>query len=187
MASNGHVPVLLLVGPSGSGKTTLGDWIAADLGFVHLDVDQYPAQGLDVEQLRVHWDRLWKSREPDDFAGAVRARAARAGRRGTVVSFPCDVMMHMLHIRDAEASGMSTVVLYGSGAECAGAWSERERRAGRRADQPFWAANNMHPYMLYSYEDYAPYRVSTFEGSGRRSRAALVAEVEKRLLSPVLS
>jgi len=54
-----RLPLLFILGPSGSGKSALAEWIAADLGLLHLETDIWGKDGIYVQRLRREWHSSW--------------------------------------------------------------------------------------------------------------------------------
>lgn len=172
-------PIVFILGPSGSGKTTLGRWASEDLGFLHLEIDQWPiADGIDATGLRSEWDVFLRSLRAGDLASAIRARARRSGSPGAAVSFPSPIRLEVAHIREAARHGVRTVILYGAAADCVEAFLRREQTSGRGLDQEFWIRNNAEAYIWYSRKEFEPYRIRSFSGGNPRQRSELLGEVK---------
>jgi len=183
MRDASRVPIVFLLGPSGSGKTKLGEWLAADLDILHLEIDRWPnGDGIDLEGLRREWDAFLESGQPAQLAAAVQDRVMQAGKKGAVLTFPSVLVLDPDLIRAAERQGIRSLVLYATGAECLRAFLDRERATGRGLGQDHWIQNNAGPYIAYSREEFAPHRLAVFASGERRKRAELVAEVKGRLV-----
>jgi adenylate kinase family enzyme len=175
-------PILFLLGPSGSGKTRLGGWLAEDLQMLHLEIDRWPGgDGIDLEGLRTEWNAFLGAGQATSLATAIRGRTRQAGAHAAVLSFPSSLVLAGTSIRAAEEHGIQSLVLYGSAAECLRAFLARERATGRRLDQDHWMQNNAGPYIAYSQEEFAPYRLDAFTGGAHRTRADLVEDVRRRM------
>jgi hypothetical protein len=174
-------PILFLLGPSGYGKSSLGAWVAEDLAFLHLEIDQWPnGDGIDLASLRPQWDRFLDG-SAGPLAEELRLRVASIGRAGTVLTFPGRTVLPVPRIAAAIAVGIVVVVLYGTGAECLDAFLAREAATSRGLGVGHWIENNRDIYAELSRPDYAPYRVAVFDNGRHRSRAVLVDEVRGRL------
>lgn len=175
-------PIAFLIGPSGAGKSTLAAWAAEALGLLHLEIDRYPhGDGIDLEGLRPAWDAFWLDGDARALAAAVRDRAADAKAAGAILSFPSGVVPRDEQIDALARDDITLVVLYGSGAECLDAFLRREQAKPTRLDATHWIRHNADPYATLSAPRFAPYRLMAFDDGGFRSRATLVAAIEKRL------
>lgn len=176
-----RLPILFLLGPSGSGKTKLGGWLAEDLQMLHLEIDRWPhGDGIDLEGLRREWDAFLETGQSANLSVAVRDRVRQAGANGAVLSFPSTLVLDPVLIRAAEQRGIRSLVLYGTGAECLRAFLGREG-TGRGLGQDHWVQNNGGPYIAYSREEFAPYRLDVFASGEHRERVHLVADVRNRV------
>lgn len=174
--------ILFLLGPSGCGKSSLGTWVAEDLAFLHLEIDQWPnGDGIDLASLRPQWDRFLEQGLAGPLAEELRLRAAGGGRAGTVLTFPGRLVLPVPRVEVAMAVGIVVVVLYGTGAECLDAFLAREAATGRGLGIDHWVANNHDIYADFSRPDFAWWRVAAFDNGRHRSRADLVDEIRRRL------
>ena len=176
-------PVLFLLGPSGSGKTTLGEALATERRFLHLNIDRFPdGDGIDIEGLRSEWDGLLAGASRSFFQ-AVQNRAAEAGRVGAVLSFPSLLTFTPDRIRVFAKEGITTVLLFGSAAECRDAFVQNERLAKRVGGDlmAHWNLNNEAKYRALEAPDYDFVRLPAFKAGTHRPVDELVTEVMRRL------
>jgi hypothetical protein len=175
--------ILFILGPSGCGKSSLGSWIAEDLGFLHLEIDQWPkGNGIDLASLRPQWELFLEHGSAGPLAEVIRLRVANAGRAGAVLTFPGRLVIPVPRIAAAMDVGIVVVVLYGTGAECIDAFLTREAAIGRGIGIDHWIANNHDTYAELSCPEYASCRVVAFDNGRHQPRAALVKEIRRRLI-----
>jgi adenylate kinase family enzyme len=174
-------PIVFLLGPSGSGKSTLGKYIATDLNFLHLEIDRYPHDGIDLEELREAWNAFIVRGSSDLLAQTVRDRADAQGKAGAVLTFPSRLVLSAGLITAAELSGITTIILYGSGADCLESFLAREEATGRNLGAGHWILNNAGEYAQVSKPEYKRYREITFTTDGRRPRTDLIDAVRRRI------
>src|SRR5438105_10648738 len=139
-------PIVFFLGPSGSGKTQLAGWVAEDLRFNHIEIDRWPEDGINLEELRKEWDAFLESGQAADLASAIRNRVEEARMDGAILSFPGRLVLPTPRIEAAKGQGIRSLILYGTGAECLKAFLQRERQAGRGLDANFWIHNNAQAY-----------------------------------------
>lgn len=177
--------ILFILGPSGCGKSSLGAWIAEDLGFLHLEIDQWPnGDGIKLASLLQQWEQFFVHGSASPLAEELRLRVASAGCAGVVLTFPGRLVLPVSRIAAAMDVGIVVVVLYGTGAECIDAFLSREAAIGRGIGIDHWIANNHDTYVEFSRPDYASCRVVAFDNGRHRPRAALVKEIRRRLIHP---
>jgi hypothetical protein len=147
---------------------------------MHLEIDRYPEDGIDLEGLRPEWDAFWHHGNAAALATLVRERLAQREASGAVLSFPGGVVPTEVHISAALAERITLVVLYGSGAECLDAFLSRERASGRNLTVDHWIGNNASPYAAFSAPLFSPYRLNVFADGRFRDIRSLITEVRKR-------
>ncbi len=171
-------PLIFIVGPSGAGKSTIGQWLAEDLDLLHIELDRWPdGDGIDLAGIRTEWD-LYLSGSIAPLISALRVR--QAAQSGAVLTFPGGFIPPPALIIASRQVGITTVVLYGSGAECLGAFLAREEATGRRLSANHWIQNNSESYAHFSLPEYAPWRLAVFQSDRRRSRAAIIKQIATR-------
>lgn len=174
------LPILFVLGPSGCGKSTLAGWASTDLNLLHIEIDRFPDDGIDLERLRNEWDAFWNHADPQRLITELRRRAQAAGFRGAILSFPSGVVPKHAQVAAAKAAGIRFVVLYGSGADCVDAFLKREEASGRKLNSDHWVANNAHSYAVFSLPTFRAYRLEVFRRGRFRTRGELIAEVSAR-------
>jgi adenylate kinase family enzyme len=55
--------ILFLGGPSGSGKSSFAARYLTSLGWIHLEIDQHPKDGITEHNLRTEWNRFYVGHE----------------------------------------------------------------------------------------------------------------------------
>jgi hypothetical protein len=174
-------PLIFILGPSGSGKSTIGQWLSEDFDLLHIEVDRWPdGDGIDLAGIRTEWD-LYINGSTSPLVSMLSSRVRQAAKSGAVLTFPGGLVPSSALIIASREAGITTVVLYGSDAECLDAFLAREEATGRRLRADHWIRNNSDSYALFSLPKYAPWRLAAFQPDGRRSRAAIVEEIERRL------
>jgi hypothetical protein len=173
--------ILLVLGPSGVGKSTFAEYLYKERHWLHLEIDQYPNDGIDLHDLRQQWDLFYGSRKPDDLVMEIRKRSMRIRTENCVLSFPSGVVLSPGHIAAAERAFIRVAYLYGSAAHCINAFLERERKSGRNLGLDHWLANNTASYLMMSDPAFQPYRTHVFNFQGkRRSHPDVLREINKR-------
>jgi len=171
--------VLLVLGLSGAGKSTLGAWLAEDLGLIHHEIDR--CDGVDLACIRPEWESFLRDGSAGPLADALRAQAEGAECEGVVLTTSSDVVLDSRSLMAARGCGIHSAVLYGSLAECLGAFLSREAQMDRGLDAVHWHAHNDRALAEYGRAKYRRWRLPAFEKGARRSRVALVADVSKRI------
>jgi len=175
-------PVIFVAGPSGAGKSTISEWLAVDLQFLHVDVDLWYVNGLDVHGLRQEWRTFTRQLDPAPLAAVIRARIAAASCPGAVLSFPSNVIFTRKRIKVARSVGIYTVVLYGSARQCIDAFLARERTNGRGLSIECWYRFNTRAHARYGRSEYDDVRIEAFCPDGsRRSRAHFATIIRSRV------
>ena len=175
-----RTPILLILGPSGAGKSTVAGWLQTDCNYLWLEIDRFgEGDGIDLAGLRAEWDAFWLRGDPSGMAAELRRRAS--GKvAGVVLSFPSNVVPAPEQIQAAEKVGITTIVLYGTGAECLDAFLARERLSRRGLDEEHWISNNSVAYARLSGVAYRRHRLPVFDSGRFRTKEVLIAEVTER-------
>ncbi len=176
-----RLPVLLLLGPSGVGKSTVGRWIAEDLRFRHIELDLWPKDGIDAANLRAEWEAFWSRADAGQFDAGVRAQISSENAAGAVLTFPSLVVFSAEQIAASERSAMNIIALYGTEADCLGAFLRLYQHSGRRLDRHHWLQNNAASHNQLGDACYSALRLRAFQGGQFRERAIIMAEVRRRL------
>jgi hypothetical protein len=161
-------PVLFIAGPSGAGKSTISEWVAIDLQFLHLEIDLWFADGIDVHGLRHEWKAFCRQLDPAPLASVLRDRVVAASCSGAVLSFPSNVILTRKQIDVARSVGLHTVVLYGSVQQCIDSFLARESTNGRGLGIERWHRFNARAHATYGRSNYADLRVEAFRPDGSR-------------------
>ncbi|MGB8918732.1 MAG: shikimate kinase [Candidatus Sulfotelmatobacter sp.] len=176
-----NTPILFVLGPSGAGKTTLGQWLAEDLHFLWIEIDQWLADGIDRANLRPEWNEFWDRCQAGAIASTLRARVLNDGARGAVLTFPSLVVFSVQQLAVLEQAGIRVLVLYGSEEDCLAAFLKREKELGRNLPKEHWLANNSEVHKRLGDASYERYRLDGFQSGQRLDRALLTAKVKNRL------
>lgn len=161
-------PVILVTGPSGVGKSTISQWVAADLQFIHYEMDLWHVNGIDVHGFRQDWNVFFHQLDPAPLSKVIRMRVAEASCSGAVLSFPSNVIFTRKRINAAMSVGIRTVVLYGSARQCIDAFLDRERTNGRGLSIERWHRFNARVHARYGRSEYDDVRVEAFRPDGSR-------------------
>ena len=142
---------MFLLGPSGAGKSKLSEWVAEDTGFLHIEIDRWPdGDGIDLAGLRNDWNTYLESGDPSRLAAAIRKRIRNARKQGAILSFPSTLVLAVPQMKAAEEHGIRPIVLYGTDADCLGAFLRREAELGRGLATDHWVQNNARTYAQFS-------------------------------------
>ena len=181
---SGRQPIIFLLGPSGAGKSTLAAWLADDDNLLHIEIDQFPADGIDAAGLRAPWNAFYLNGQPRALADEIRARMSQARKSGAVLSFPSLLILPPPQLASLVGEGVGPMILYGSGSECLDSFLRREDRdprvpaAGR---VQHWICNNRDSYVEFSQPEYSAFRLEMFKNGRHRPRRVLRAEVRRRV------
>ena len=196
-------PHLLILGPSGVGKSTVTAR-AARRGFLPIEIDAasrtsarrmpfaarinvalkrrsfvLPPEydGMVIENLMEEWTSF-EDGDARPLSSALRVRSDQADAEACIVSFPSGVVLSAGSIVVAEAAGIAVRILYGSVAECLGAFLARETSSGRGLGPDYWFANNARTHRSQGRPEFAAWRVTAFgEDGSRRPLDDLVDEI----------
>jgi hypothetical protein len=170
-----RLPISFLLGPSGAGKSFIGSHLGSVRDYLHLEIDQFPSDGIDTAALRAEWDEFLLSCNATPIAAELRRRVADSCKRGAVVSFPSRLTLSVAQIEAARLQGISVAILYGSAADCIGAFLARENQNGRGLKIDHWLSNNADAYLSFSWPEFAQFRIPVFDARGKRRKADAVA------------
>ena len=172
--------MIFVVGPSGGGKSEVSNWIAADLQFLHLDIDR--RHGFGANGLRPEWHKFSSRLDVAPLAARLRDRVAVAERSGTVLSFPSTRVLTRAQIDTARRANICTVVLWGPEAFCKEARRARELENWRTLDDGRYEKANRKAFDTYGRSEYADLRVEAFLRDGSRwPRDHMTAMIRRRI------
>jgi hypothetical protein len=175
------LPLIFLFGPSGAGKSSLAAAIRGGFGALYLELDRYPQDGIDLEELRTEWDAFWIHGEAHALASEIRRRVEAATAAGAVLSFPSGVILSDGQIGSSLLrEAVTPVVLYGPREQCLQAFLTRERATGRNLPANHWIANSAHAHAEFGASRFKRFRVEAFARGSFRSIADIAAEVWQR-------
>lgn len=165
-----RMPVWLILGPSGTGKSSFGEWLAAKQNWLHLEIDQYPKDGITLYNLRAEWVDFYENGNPNGFAEALQHHLKAAAKARAVLTFPGNLVLCPDRVIAASQAGLRTIYLYASADYCITAFLNREQQNGRNLDLVHWSSNNSRSYIQMSDPAFAPYRIHVFTSTGTRRR-----------------
>lgn len=169
--------LILLLGPSGTGKSTLAAALSLSSNRLHIELDQWQADGVDIAGLRREWDEFYQGQRAEALSRELTSRAAVGGYQGVILSLPSLVVLPIPLIEHALRCGISTVILYGSGADCLAAFLRRPSTGERSLNANYWIACNASAYMTHSRPEYIPYRIEVFRNGKHRAIEELLSEI----------
>ena len=170
--------MLLILGPSGVGKSSFGEWLAAERNWLHLEIDRYPEDGIDLHNLRAEWNEFCERGNPGLLAKVLRERLAPSSKINCVLTFPGCLVLPPERIISAANAGVRTIYLYGSAAHCITAFLKREEKTDSPLGLDHWISNNHEngSYIEMSKPALAPYRIHVFTHMGDRIQQVEVFE-----------
>lgn len=168
-------PIWLILGPSGAGKSSFGQWLAAERNWLHLEVDQYPRDGIEEHRLRAEWDEFYERGNPRLLGEVLQERLAANSKIGCVLTFPGCLMLSPERIVAAAQVGIRTIYQYGSAAHCITAFLKRKQNI---LGLDHWILNNHKNdmYIEMSKPALARYRIHVFTHMGTHRPPAEVFE-----------
>lgn len=159
---------LVLGGPSGVGKSTLCDYLKQQ-GWLYLEADQYPLDGIDELNLRTEWNEFWDRGDAALLADALMRR--KGTHVGVVLSLPSGAVPPAERLHQ-NAAFLTMRFLWGEPSLCRTAFIEREKHSGRNLPVRVWDTNNPAVFRMLSSSAYAPFLVNVFTLDGMRLDAA---------------
>lgn len=157
--------ILFLGGPSGSGKSHFASEYLTSRGWVHLEIDQFPNDGISEHGLRTLWDAFLLRFDPIPLREELLVRAA--GAEGIVLTFPSTLVFLPQHFRTAEGS-FEIAYLFGLEAYCLTSFLKRESERGGELGVAHWRANNAKVFSELKCPENRPLLVNVFHEDGTR-------------------
>ncbi len=157
---------LLLGGPSGVGKSTFCAALQHK-GWVYLEADQSPLDGIDEIGIRDEWDHFWNHGSAERLHAVLVRIAMDAGKTNIVLSLPSGAVPSSTRILSS-LDLLSIRFLWGNPQYCLRDFLARELLIGRNYNELHWRNNNSHAISLLSEPFYAPYLVEVFDADGAR-------------------
>ena len=174
------LPVIFVIGPSGAGKSEISEWVAADLQFLHIDIDRH--HGFGASRLRREWHQFSSQLNPKPLVSVLQNRIVAAGRSGAVLSFPSTRILTRAQIDAAKSFGIVTALLWGPKELCKKAALERAN--GPVLNEGRYDRSNKKAFDTYGGSEYDNVRVEAFRPDGRRwSREDMVRIIRKLIVS----
>lgn len=167
---------IILSGPSGVGKTKFCEYLQ-EKGWLYLEADVPPRDGIDELDLRRAWNSFWEDRSPHLLAEELRNR--RLESCGVILSLPSQAIADISLIEQSEPM-LKVRFLWGDPRWCLRDFLERERRTGRNLGIDHWKENNSKIYLKLRDLRYERYLVNVFEDDGTRKP---LRQVEKQICS----
>jgi hypothetical protein len=158
------LPVIFAIGPSGAGKSKISEWIATDLQFIHLDIDQ--KNGFNANGLRREWHLFSYQLNPERLASVLHSRIIEANCSGAVLSFPSTRILTRAQIDAASSVGIFTVLLWGSKELCMRAALERPNEP--ILNEGCYDRSNQRAFNIYGSSEYDDIRIEAFRPDGKR-------------------
>jgi hypothetical protein len=158
--------ILFLGGPSGSGKSHFADkYLSAKHGWFHLEIDQHPKDGIDVNNLRPEWKRFYERFEPGALHKELSQRAGSLSR--VVLSHPGNQVFDPQHL-ESGVGYFHFAYLYGHPARCLKAFLAREQVSGRGLKADHWDHNNHLTFDRLSRSHNHRLLIEAFDADGER-------------------
>lgn len=174
-------PIIFILGLSGTGKSKLGEWVGADLSFLHIEQDSVDGNGIDIWEIRNEWEEFLVKREPQRLLSSLRTLGEQANKKGAILTFSSMVRPSIEEMRYFDASGITTRILYGSDEDCLHSYLQREKETGRGYDEARWHKYNADTSTKFSEPEYKPYKLLGFDSGKHISRTQLINEIKNLL------
>jgi hypothetical protein len=152
----------ILTGPSGAGKSFLGKFLESE-GWLYLEADQHPKDGIDELGLRSEWDAFFGRRDPRALSDELIRRAEK--HTGVILTLPSGAIPCPDLISASEAE-LNIRFLWGDPRNCLRAFLDREKKSGRNLPASHWDSNNGEVFKRLSQSAYHPYLVDVFDSQG---------------------
>jgi gluconate kinase len=167
---------LFLAGPSGSGKSHFAKTcLAAKHGWLHLEIDQHPKDGIDKNDLRSEWDEFDKRCKPVALHRELLKRAHSP--RHVVLSFGSRQVFSPQHVKAAHRY-FHIAYLYGHPAHCLQAFHDREQANCRGLKVDHWNSNNSETFGRLSGSLNHQLLIEAFSAEGvRRDPEKIYADI----------
>jgi hypothetical protein len=159
------IPVVI-GGPSGVGK----EWFCKFLekkGWLYLEADQYPKDGIEELGLRALWNQFWYHCDAHSLATELKTRQDKNQYVGVVLSLPGHAIPSTKHLQAAKGY-LLIRFLYGDPGFCLAAFLDRERTTGRNLPASHWDRHNEGVFSVLSTSPYHPYLINVFHSDGQR-------------------
>jgi adenylate kinase family enzyme len=160
--------IFFLLGPSGVGKSSFGKYLKHSHGWMHLEIDQYPNDGVDIHRLRKEWNLFYNNHDSTSLVNNLHQRLIAADCSNCVLTFPSNLILSHQHIKSC-SSVIHICYLYGSAAHCINTFLKRDHENKRYLDFNHWLSNNKESYIEISKPIFEPFRLHVFihDGSHR--------------------
>lgn len=170
--------MIFVVSPSGAGKSTLSEWIAADLQFLHIDIDQ--PKHFTSNHLWEEWKHFYSKSDPSSLVKVVHNHIIDSNRSGAVLSFPSNIIITHNRVKVARSVGILTVLLWGTKELCKEARRAREFIQGQTFNEKRYDISNKAAFDTYGSHDYDNVRVEAFRPDGSRwAREEIVRSISR--------
>lgn len=161
--------IWLVFGPSGVGKTCFGEWLATKHNWMHLEIDQYPIDGIDSYNLRDTWEVFCSQHgSARPFRQAIQERMEASNAPCCVLTFPGCFVLDQDRVIAASQARIRTIYLSGSEENCRDHFLDRERQNGRNLDRRHWEDNRGDVFDRLRAPTFAPYVIDVFTNTGVR-------------------
>lgn len=151
--------------------------------WLHLDIDQFPNDGIVLHNLRTEWDDYVNHGNPKPLINELYRRLSDQKKDNIVLSFPGNLLSALTEDRVAVLNGLVVpIVLSGEPEHCKRTFIRREKAAGRNLDERHWHQNNDALFVVIQKPHLAPHVIDVFEDNGGfRTRDCIYTEIVSRL------
>jgi hypothetical protein len=154
----------IISGPSGVGKSSLGKFLAST-GWLHLEADQHPKDGIDELSLRSEWDAFWCRRDPRALSDELTRRGK--DHAGVILTLPSGAIPRP-ELISASAARLTIRFLWGDPRNCLREFLDREKESGSNLPASHWDENNREVFKQLSQSVYHPHLIDVFDSQGAR-------------------